>query len=73
MSRLQRGVIYKINTFETSDQDYYQTLRDVSTQRKLRKSYFRDPNDMNPRDVADIFSDVLQSLDHWKTNKAYSV
>lgn len=66
MSSLQRGVVYKINTFENPDEDYFQTLRDVSTQRRLRKAYFKDPNDMDPQDVAEICSDVLQSLDHWK-------
>lgn len=73
MSSLQRGVVYKIDTLQNSDEDYFQTLRDVSTRRRLRKAYFKDPNDMDPQDVSEIFSDVLQSLDHWKTNKAYSV
>jgi len=69
LSSLQRGIVYKIDTLDDRDEDYFQTLKDVSTQRRLRKVYFKDPNDMDKRDVADIFSDVLQSLDHWKTNK----
>jgi len=69
MSSLQRGVVYKIDTWDDKDKDYFQTLKDISTQRRLRKTYFKDPNDMNLQDVSDIFSDVLQSLDHWKANK----
>ena len=69
MSSLQRGVVYKIDTLDDSDEDYFQTLRDISTQRRLRKAYFKDPNDMDLKDVSDIFSDVLQSLDHWKVSK----
>ncbi len=69
MSSLQRGVVYKINTFDDKEEDYYQTLRDIATCRRLRKIYYKDPNDMDQRDVSEIFGDVLRSLDHWKANQ----
>jgi len=69
LSSLQRGVVYKIGTTEDPDENYFQTLRDVSTQRRLRKAYFKDPNDMDQQDVAEIFSDVLKSMTYWKTNQ----
>jgi len=62
-------MVYKIDTFDDSDENYFQTLKDISTQRKLRKTYFKDPNDMNKQDVSDIFGEVLRSLDHWKANQ----
>lgn len=61
--------MYKIDTLDDDkDKDYFQTLKDISTERRLRKTYFRDPNDMDPQDVKEIFSDVLMSLNHWKKN-----
>ena len=66
MSSLQRGMVYKMDTFDDSDENYFQTLRDISTQRRLRKTYFKDPNDMDGKDVSEIFGEVLRSLDHWK-------
>lgn len=71
LSSLQRGMVYKIDTFDDKDEDYFQTLRDVSTRRRLRKAYFKDPNDMDKQDVSEIFGEVLRSLDHWKRNEAY--
>ena len=69
MSSLQRGMVYKMDTFDDSDENYFQTLRDISTQRRLRKTYFKDPNDMNKQDVSEIFGEVLRSLDHWKATQ----
>jgi hypothetical protein len=55
------------NSDHVNKNDFFGVMSIPRVQNQLRNMYNADPNSLDTKEVSAIFSDVLRSLDSWKS------
>jgi hypothetical protein len=54
------------NAEHVNKNDFYGVMSIPRVQNKLQALYDSDPNSLDPKEVSNVFSQVLRSMDSWK-------
>ena len=61
------------NTEKVNKNDFLGVMSIPRVQKKLEGLYDSDPNNLDPKEVSLVFSQVLRSLDSWKNMELKSI